>query len=97
MKTWKITNTSNQPIKISLKTSSSTSKGVIIPPNEFCVALPQLTAPMDAQKRKGFITVDEKYENPMNLELGVNYKVGYDITITREQAEKDAIDYMKKS
>lgn len=94
MKTWKITNTSKQPIKISMKTSSSTSKGLILQPEEFCIALPQLTAPIDAQKRKKFITIDENYENT-KLELGVAFKK--EVLTEMEEAERNAVEYIKKS
>lgn len=101
MKTWKISNISKpaQTVKVSVKMSSDGSRGLILQPNEFCVALPQLTAPMDSQKRKGFISINESYENPNNLELGVVYKQEADAPkpSKMEEAEKKAVEYIKKN
>jgi hypothetical protein len=92
MKNWKITNKSNQPIKIGMIISNTNSKGIILQPSEFCICKPQLTASIDSQKRKGFITVDENFDNSVfNLEEGVAHK-----TSKMEEAERNAVEYIKK-
>jgi hypothetical protein len=70
MNTWKISNTSNQYIKIACKTASSASKGIILEPNQFCISENQLTSSLDIQERRGFLTIDRKFDNSkVNLEF----------------------------
>lgn len=70
MNTWKISNKSNQYIKIACKTASSASKGIILEPNQFCISENQLTASLDIQERRGFLTVDREFDNSkINLEF----------------------------
>ena len=93
MKTWKITNTSKQSVKISVKLGSNQSRGLILQPEQFCIALPQITAALDMQKRKRFIVIDENYENT-KLEIGEAFNIS--ILDTMEEAEKNAVEYIKK-
>jgi hypothetical protein len=75
MNTWKILNKSNQEVKVACKTASMASKGIILKPNEFCLSESQLTASMDAQERRGFISIDRTFDNSkLNLEFVKNYK-----------------------
>ena len=75
MNTWKISNKSNQEVKVASKTASMASKGIILKPNEFCLSESQLTASMDAQERRGFISVDRSFDNSkLKLEFVKNYK-----------------------
>ena len=74
MKVWKITNTSKESVKIACKTASMHSKGIILNPGEFCLSEAQLTASMDAQERRGFISVDREFDNSeLKLEFVENY------------------------
>tara|TARA_B100000900_G_C20579496_1_gene716847 strand:+ start:215 stop:586 length:372 start_codon:yes stop_codon:yes gene_type:complete len=74
MKVWKITNTAKESVKIACKTASMHSKGIILQPGEFCLSEAQLTASMDAQERRGFISVDREFDNSdLKLEFVENY------------------------
>lgn len=74
MKVWKITNTARESVKIACKTASMHSKGIILQPGEFCLSEAQLTASMDAQERRGFISVDREFDNSeLKLEFVENY------------------------
>lgn len=74
MKVWKITNTARESVKIACKTASMHSKGIILQPGEFCISEAQLTASMDAQERRGFISVDREFDNSeLNLSFVENY------------------------
>ena len=70
MKHWKIKNVSDQPRKVTIALASNKSKGIILQPNEFVVALPQMTAVIDAQERRDFIEIERDYENKHNFLLG---------------------------
>ena len=74
MKVWKITNTARESVKIACKTASMHSKGIILQPGEFCLSEAQLTASMDAQERRGFISVDREFDNSdLKLDFVENY------------------------
>jgi hypothetical protein len=74
MKVWKITNTARESVKIACKTASMHSKGIILQPGEFCLSEAQLTASMDAQERRGFISVDREFDNS---DLKLNFVENY--------------------
>jgi hypothetical protein len=75
MNTWKISNASNQSIKVACKTASMASKGIILEPGEFCISEAQLTASLDAQWRRNFINIDKDFDNSkLQLEFVKNYK-----------------------
>ncbi len=101
MNTWKITNKSNQEVKVACKTASMASKGIILKPNEFCLSEAQLTASMDAQERRGFISVDRNFDNSkFNLEFVRAYSENDLIHIIKnielkEQKENDKSDFEK--
>tara|TARA_Y100000389_G_scaffold188407_1_gene210951 strand:+ start:3125 stop:3508 length:384 start_codon:yes stop_codon:yes gene_type:complete len=80
MKVWKITNTARESVKIACKTASMHSKGIILQPGEFCLSEAQLTASMDAQERRGFISVDREFDNS---DLKLNFVENY----TQKQLE----------
>jgi hypothetical protein len=74
MNVWKITNVSNQDIKVACKTNSMASKGIILKPNEFCISEPQITASLDAQERRRFLEVDREFDNSkFNFEFVKSY------------------------
>ena len=85
---WKINNTSNQNIKIAVAKDNTTTIGVILEPNQFCVSDSRMTSSIDAQSKRKFIAVDENYTNDLNLELCHAYNVS-----ELEQARKQAEDY----
>jgi hypothetical protein len=96
MNNWKIKNITNQPIKVSVITSNITSKGLILEPGQVCLASPSNTASLDAQVRRGFLSVDETFDNStLNLELGVAMDESKTLTKLQE-AEKDASEYINK-
>lgn len=94
MKVWKITNTSKEPVKIACKTASMHSKGIILQPGEFCLSEAQLTASMDAQERRGFISVDREFDNSeLNLNFVENYtKKQLDELILEQTVVEDSME-----
>ena len=74
MKYWKIENKTKESIKFICKTSPSSSKGILLGPNEFCIVEPQATASMQAQERRKFIEIDRNFDNSkLNLEFSISY------------------------
>lgn len=98
MKTWKIKNIHNEAVKIAVGTSSSSSKGIILQPGELCLCQPQTTASIDAQRRRGFIEINENYDNSeFNFNLGDTLsEAAFIKTSKMEEAEKNAIEYIQK-
>lgn len=76
MNYWKVTNLSNQPSKLIIGLSPSTSKGLILNPGQFCICTPKQTPVMDAQIRRGLISVEKNFDNSLgNFEIGKTYYV----------------------
>ncbi len=112
MKTWKIehTNKSAENAKIAISLPSNSSRGIILKPGEFVIALQQQTASLDSQTRRNFVRVDEFDNSLLNLNLGEVYNSSIltqksessleenNQTIENlsklEEAEKDASDYI---
>jgi hypothetical protein len=94
MKVWKITNTARESVKIACKTASMHSKGIILQPGEFCLSEAQLTASMDAQERRGFISVDREFDNSqLKLEFVENYtKKQLDKLILEQTAVENSVE-----
>ena len=90
---WKIKNISDEPRKVSYALSSTEAPGIILQPNEFIVAKPQLTAMLDAQVRRGFVEIDEEYENKLELPLGVAIDREEDMNI---EEIKEMVKNLKK-
>jgi len=100
MKTWKIQNISEAPVKVSMILSSTTSKGLILKPGEFCIAAPSPTSSMGMQATRKLITVDKDFDNSeYGFAMGVALKESI-ITEAKlsklEKAKKDAIAYVEK-
>lgn len=70
MKYWKLTNTHNDNVPVSVITSSTTSKGLLLKPGQFCICMPQITSTMDAQVRKRLLSIDKDYDNTQGLPIG---------------------------
>lgn len=87
---WKITNTSSpaQNIKVAVAKNNTTTIGVILKPGQFCITDDRLTSSLDAQCKKNFLTVDQNFENNLNLRLCEAYDQS-DI----DKATKEAVDY----
>jgi hypothetical protein len=80
MKTWKVqhANKSTEGVKIAISTSSSGSVGVILQPGQFALSQGQNTASLDSQKRRGYVNVDEDFDNSvLNLKLGEVHNVSF--------------------
>lgn len=74
MKYWKINNLSHQDIKIAIKSGQNISIGVILKEGEHCYAHPQLTRPLDAQLKRGYIAVESGVDMPENCVVGETYR-----------------------
>lgn len=85
---WKINNSSNQNIKIAVAKNNTTTIGVILGPNQFCVSDSRMTSSLDAQSKRNFVTIEENYSNT----LGLNLCEAYNLSGVDEARQK-AIDY----
>jgi len=91
MKTWKVqhANKSSEGVKIAISTSSSGSVGVILQPGQFALSQGQNTASLDSQKRRGYVNVDENFDNSvLNLKLGEVHNISFLETKAAEQLAK---------
>ena len=71
MKYWKITNNQKANIKIAICTASDKSAGVLLKPGQFCLSKQQMTKMLDAQLKRGFVTLEKDYNNEYDLETGI--------------------------
>ena len=85
---WKINNTSNQNIKVAVAKNNTITIGVILAPGQFCVADSRMTSSLDAQSKRGFVSIEENYSNPLDLNLCESYNLS-DV----DEARQQAIDY----
>ncbi len=76
-KFWKISNAQPVDTKVAVATASNGSIGIILKPNQFCISVDQMTKMIDAQEKRGFISVDKEYLNEYNLETGIVFDEGY--------------------
>jgi len=90
METWKIKNISESPVKISISLGGANNPGVILNPGEIVLSQARLTAPLDAQERRGVVEIDRDFNNEeLNLPLGTNMA---DI----DEAKKEVDEYSSK-
>lgn len=87
---WKIKNISTAPVKIAAAKSNTVTVGVILAPGEFCICDSRMTASIDAQERRKFISIEKNETNDLKLQLCENYN---DSSLVK--AAKDAEDYSK--
>lgn len=103
MKIWKIehANKSAEGAKIAISLPANESKGIILKPGEFVLALEQQTASLDSQTRRGYVNVSVFDNSTFNLNLGEAYNTSVLKEIINEkelskleEAEKDASEYI---
>lgn len=82
---WKIINKSNQNIKIAVAKNNTTTIGVILAPNQFCVSDSRMTSSLDAQTKRNFVYIEEDYANNLGLNLCEAYNLS-DVDEARQQA-----------
>lgn len=70
---WKITNISKEQVKVAAAKSNTVTVGVILKTGEFCICDSRMTASIDAQERRNFISIDRSYNNDLKLQLCENY------------------------
>lgn len=71
MNTWKIKNKTENPVKISIALGGANNPGLILNPGEMVLSIDRLTAPLDAQERRGVIEIDRSFDNSeLKLPLG---------------------------
>lgn len=87
---WKITNISKpaQNIKVAVAKNNVTTVGVILEPSQFCVVDSRMTSSMDAQAKRGFISIDKDFENNLKLNLCEAYN-----QTSIDEARQQAADY----
>jgi hypothetical protein len=66
---WKIKNISSSPVKVAVAKTNTTTIGVILKPDEFCIADSRMTTTIDIQERRKLIEVDRGFNNDLNLQL----------------------------
>jgi hypothetical protein len=100
MTTWKIQNISEAPVKVSMILSSTTSKGLILKPHEFCIAAPHATSSMGMQATRKLINVDKTFDNSefkFDMGVAINESVLEQAKLSKlEKAKKDAEEYVGK-
>lgn len=103
MKIWKIehANKSSEGAKIAISLPANESKGIILKPGEFVLALEQQTASLDSQTRRGYVNVSVFDNSTFNFNLGEAYNTSVLKEIINEkelskleEAEKDASEYI---
>lgn len=73
---WKITNVADKSIKLIVSISSSESKGLLLKKGQFCICMPKQTPVMDAQSRRGLISIYKEFDNSQTqYQLGTAYNV----------------------
>lgn len=71
MNTWKIKNITEGPVKISIALGGNNNPGIILNPGEMVLSKGRLTAPLDAQERRGAVEIDRDFDNSeLGLPLG---------------------------
>ncbi len=75
MNYWKITNLSTQNAKLIIATGPKGSKGILLKPGEFCVAIDRKTPAIDAQLRRKLITVEPFDNTVYNFQIGITYNL----------------------
>ncbi|MEK6829622.1 MAG: hypothetical protein AABY15_05880 [Nanoarchaeota archaeon] len=90
MKTWKIKNITENPVKLSIALGGQNNPGIILNPGEMVLSVDRLTAPLDAQERRGVIKVDRDFNNSeLKLPLGT-------VMIDIDEAIKNVEGYSEK-
>lgn len=85
MNTWKIKNKTENPVKISIALGGANNPGLILNPGEMVLSIDRLTAPLDAQERRGVVEIDRSFDNSeLKLPLG---KVMLDIDTALKNVE----------
>lgn len=83
---WKIKNTTDSPVKISIALGGANNPGIILNPGEMILSIDRLTGPLDAQERRNKIEIDRNFDNSeLNLPLGQAMK---DIEVAINDVEK---------
>lgn len=71
MNTWKIKNITENPVKLTISLGATSNPGVILKKGEMVLSIGKMTAPLDAQERRGLVEVDRNFDNSLlNLPLG---------------------------
>ena len=91
MSLWKIENKSpNEKIKITVRIANTRSIAMFLEPGKFVLALPQITSQLDAQVRRGYINIEDNFDNSyLNLALGEQHEIG-----KIEKIKKDSQSYI---
>ncbi|GIV44021.1 MAG: hypothetical protein KatS3mg035_1144 [Bacteroidia bacterium] len=84
---WKVTNIAKpeQNIKIAVAKDNTSTLGVILKPNQFCICDSRMTSSLDAQEKRGFISIDRNFQNNLKLNLCEAYDQR-DVDLARKQA-----------
>lgn len=85
-KLWKIKNLTTGQIKFTMSIRPSIAPGIILQPNQFCIARQQITAPLDKQVKTKKVEIEE-FNNTYNLELGKAYDESF-LDKAKEKAER---------
>lgn len=89
---WKISNKQNVNTKVAIATASNGSIGIILKPNQFCLCTKQMTKMLDAQVKRGFVSIDATYDNEYDFETGVAIDEGF---VPESHAKTKVKEYKK--
>ena len=88
-KFWKIKNITNEPVKITVRVKSNNAPGIILSPNQFCVGVQQMTAPLDKQAKTKKVFIEDFDNSFYNLDLAKAYDESF-LDKMKENTEKYA-------
>ena len=71
-KYWKIKNLTNESLKVAVSIASNAAPGVILQPNQFCIARQQMTAPLDKQIKCRKASIED-FDNVFSLDMAKAY------------------------
>lgn len=88
-KFWKIKNLTDAQVKITMCIRQNVAPGLILQPNQFCIAKQQMTAPLDKQSKTKMVSIED-FDNTCQFELGKAYDESF-----LDKAKKETEDYAK--
>lgn len=97
MKHWKLTNTCSSKVRLVVTVGPAQSVGIMLNPGNIVICNPQRTPSMDAQIRRGFVVLDNNFDNDMyGAELGKVYTKAELDQKKMDKSGENASQYMDK-
>ena len=97
MNYWKITNKCSSKVRLAVTIGPAQSVGAMLQTGDSIICNPQRTPSMDAQIRRGFVTLEKDFNNDLyDVKLGKVYSEEELNQKKLEKAAKDAGQYVEK-